>query len=111
MYHEFLPVITQPADLESKRRNRDALLSLVQSFCALLKKVDEAEEFHHKLSGKIGARFQGKRIFARRSVHFLITCMLNTYSWRIPFGLDFHRILSQTRTSVEDVCICGYLSL
>ncbi|KAH8146891.1 uncharacterized protein LAJ45_08970 [Morchella importuna] len=82
-----------PASIDSRRQN---LLSLVESFCRLVQKINNDEEpFQHKITGRIRAKGQGIHIFARRNVHFLSTCVLNTRSWETPFNSYLQSRLAQ----------------
>lgn len=96
-----------PASIDSRRQN---LLSLVESFCRLVQKINNDEEpFQHKITGRIRAKGQGIHIFARRNVHFLSTCVLNTRSWETPFNSYLQSRLAQVGILVNQVCI-GHLS-
>lgn len=100
MYNEMLPKTIPPSNMTLQSHRQQALLLLVRSFCVLVKKVNDGEWFQHKFSGRIRARGQGIHIFARRNVHFLTTCVLNTHSWRSATGT----FLNQTRALVDQVC-------
>lgn len=108
MYNEVLPKAHPLSDMDLKSRSREALLLLAQSFCALVKKVNDGEQFQHKVSGRVRAKGQGIHIFARRNVHFLTTCVLNTHSWRAVPGTSLNHKCDQARALVDKVCTFGW---
>lgn len=110
MPHLFAPKEHGPP-LGPKIVHRQALLSLTRSFCNLILRVSGDTLFQHKLSGRTRLTY-----FVRRNVDFLMTCMLNAFSWRTSqstqraVSQELHPQYSQTRIFVQKVCKQPFMS-
>lgn len=61
---------------------REALLSLVESFCGLLEKINADNQFYYNISGRPRAWEYGHTLFIQRNVNFIVCCALNAFSWQ-----------------------------
>ncbi|KAI5837906.1 hypothetical protein DFP73DRAFT_600345 [Morchella snyderi] len=65
---------------------REALVSLVQSFCSLIARIDSLGQFQHTLTGTLQRSALSTTRIARRNADFLATCLVNSFACHASTG-------------------------